>query len=147
MKLSTIMYTCTCMYITILVFYLVLHISVAIETQSHDNHLTISTILQTQIYIFVATETLKMTYMVETCRYLWHDHVIAYILNRLYSYAGEINNCYCMKSSTWPLPQTYRQIDSHLPWEISSRQRIHPKAAQSKHSWIRNTLHFTVLNP
>jgi hypothetical protein len=46
---------------------------------------------------------------------------------------------------TWPLPQIYRQIDSHLPWEFSSRQWTHPNAAQSKRSWIGNTLHNTVL--
>jgi len=42
--------------------------------------------------IFVETEGLKMTYKVETCRHLKHDHVTAYILMRLYSSAEEINN-------------------------------------------------------
>ena len=40
-----------------------------------------------------------MTCMVETCRHLKHDHVIAYILMRFYSYGEEINNCHCVKST------------------------------------------------
>jgi len=64
----------------------------AIEIQSHDNHLTNFDHSANPDLKFVATEGLKMTCKVETCRHLIHDHVIAYILMRLYSSAEEINN-------------------------------------------------------